>query len=104
MEMFLNFRDMAMSASREMARRTALARQPRPAGVSGPPLKFLLAEFGALAGRARTVAVERHQAGRPQPVMLLPGFGASPGRMRRMQQAFEDAGHVVQDWGLGFNL
>jgi pimeloyl-ACP methyl ester carboxylesterase len=104
MAMVFNFRDMAISASREMARRTALARQPRPAGVNGPPLKFLLAEFGALAGRARTVAMERHQAHRPQPVMLLPGFGASPGRMRRMQQAFEDAGHVVKDWGLGFNL
>jgi len=37
-------------------------------------------------------------------VMLLPGFGANPGRMRRMQQALEDAGHVVQDWGLGLNF
>jgi pimeloyl-ACP methyl ester carboxylesterase len=102
--MFHNFRDLALSASREMARRTALARQPRPAGVSGPPLKFLLAEFGALAGRNRPIAMERHQTHRPQPVMLLPGFGASPGRMRRMHHALEDAGHVVQDWGLGFNL
>lgn len=104
MEMFWSFRDIAMSASREMARRTALARQPRPAGVSGPPLKLLLAEFGALAGRARPAKVERHVASRPQPVMIIPGFGANPARMRQMHLAIEAAGHSVEDWGLGFNL
>jgi len=102
--MFGNFRDRALGASREMARRTALARQPRPDGVSGPPLRLLLAEVGALAGRARPREIASHVAHRPQPVMLLPGFGAHPGRMRRMERALQDAGHAAQDWGLGFNL
>jgi pimeloyl-ACP methyl ester carboxylesterase len=91
-------------ASRELARRTALARQPRPEGVSGPPLKLLLGELGALAGRSRPVALDGHVARNPQPVMLLPGFGAHPGRMRRMQRALAASGHSAEDWGLGFNL
>jgi pimeloyl-ACP methyl ester carboxylesterase len=96
MAMFLGFR--------EMARRTALARQPRPAGVSGPPLRLLLAEFGALAGRARGGGGASYIANNPQPVMILPGFGAHPARMRRMHLALEAAGHTVRDWGMGFNL
>jgi pimeloyl-ACP methyl ester carboxylesterase len=72
--------------------------------VSGPPLKLLLAELGALAGRNRPAEASRHVAQLPQPVMLLPGFGAHPGRMRRLQEALEAAGHSAQDWGLGFNL
>ncbi len=103
--MFDNFRDRALSASREITRRTALARQPGPVGVSGPPLKLLLGEIGALAGRARPAGKsEGYVARRPQPVMLLPGFGAHPGRMRRMELALQAAGHDAQDWGLGFNL
>jgi pimeloyl-ACP methyl ester carboxylesterase len=99
-----SWRDAALGARRELARRTALARQPRPAGVSGPPLKLLLGEIGALAGRTRSVRVDRYCARNPQPVMLLPGFGAHPNRMRRMQAAIAAAGHAVEDWGLGFNL
>jgi pimeloyl-ACP methyl ester carboxylesterase len=93
-----------LGARKELARRTALARQPRPDGVSGPPLKLLLGELGALAGRHRPAKLDRHVARNPQPVMLLPGFGAHPGRMRRMQLALEVAGHSAEDWGLGFNL
>lgn len=96
--------DSLFGARRELVRRTALARQPRPEGVSGPPLRLLLGELGALAARARSAQVPSHVARRPQPVMLLPGFGAHPGRMRRMEQALRDAGHDAQDWGLGFNL
>lgn len=106
--MFDSFRDRALVAGREMARRTALARQPRPEGVSGPSLRLLLGEIGALAGRVprpmRGGAPDGHVASRPQPVMLLPGFAAHPGRMKRMQQALVAAGHYAQDWGLGFNL
>ncbi|MCW1428800.1 esterase/lipase family protein [Novosphingobium sp. JCM 18896] len=102
--MFGTFRDRAMGASREVVRRTALARQPRPEGVSGPPLKLLLAELGALAGRGLPREVPHHIAHNPQPVMLLPGFGAHPGRMRRMELALCAAGHEAQDWGMGFNF
>jgi pimeloyl-ACP methyl ester carboxylesterase len=99
-----SWRDAALEARRELVRRTALARQPRPVGVNGPSLKLLLGELGALAGRGRPAMVEQYVARRPQPVMLLPGFAANPGRMRQMQQAITAAGHVAQDWGLGFNL
>ncbi|HQS96943.1 MAG: alpha/beta hydrolase [Novosphingobium sp. 17-62-19] len=91
----------------EMARRGALAFQPRPAGVRGP-------KWQALLGELRT-PVEHWQATR-QPrivsepsapsraVMLLPGFGTHPARMKPLGRALEAAGHRVSDWGLGFNF
>lgn len=93
-----------LGARKELARRTALARQPRPEGVSGPSMRLLLGEIGALAARARPGAAQPYTASRPQPVMLLPGFGAHPSRMKRMREALEASGHAAQDWGLGFNL
>ncbi len=87
----------------ELARRTALARQPQPQGISAPPLRLLLGELGIL-GRRRQGSLAGHTASAPQPVMLLPGFGAHPVRMRRMQRALDAAGHSAHEWGLGFNL
>jgi pimeloyl-ACP methyl ester carboxylesterase len=89
---------------RELARRTALARQPRPRGVTAPPLRLLLSEIGGLAGWLRPVAVPSYPARNPLPVMIFPGFGAHPARMRQMRGAIEAAGHSAEDWGLGFNL
>ncbi|MET1755374.1 alpha/beta fold hydrolase [Novosphingobium sp. RD2P27] len=86
----------------EILRRSALAREPRPEGVSGPPLRYLLGELASF----RRVP-ERHEpakARNPQPVMLLPGFGAHPVRMRPMADALTGAGHSLHDWGLGLNL
>src|SRR5690606_28495105 len=40
----------------------------------------------------------------PRVVMLLPGFGTHPLRMRYMARCLERAGHKVKRWGLGFNL
>lgn len=85
----------------ELARRAALARQPRPHGVQGPPMRLLLGEFTSRRGGG---TIADHRAERPQPVMLLPGFGAHPVRMRRMARALAEAGHDPHDWGLGFNL
>ena len=90
-------------ARRELARRAALARQPRPEGVSGPSLRLLLGELGVLVGIVRRPVLPA-PALDPQPVMLLPGFGAHPVRMRRMLRALEAAGHAPHEWGLGFNL
>jgi hypothetical protein len=89
-------------ARSELARRAALARQPRPDGVNGPKVGLLLAELRALGGRRGEIPA--HVAANPQPVMLLPGFGAHPVRMRRMGEALEAAGHTAYQWGLGFNL
>ena len=90
------------AARAEVVRRAALARQTSPEGVKGPSLRLLLGEIGALSRRKLPAAPA--VATRPQPVMLLPGFGAHPMRMRKMQRALEDAGHSAVDWGLGFNL
>jgi pimeloyl-ACP methyl ester carboxylesterase len=88
-----------------LARRTALARQPRPEGVSGPRIGLLLSELRILSGlRGPRSPMPAHVARNPQPVMLLPGFGAHPQRMKRMSDALEAAGHTVHQWGLGFNL
>ena len=84
-------------------RRAELARQPQPSGVRTPPLALLWRELGDLLGGPIEVRrIER--AVRSRPVMLLPGFGAHPRRMRRLARALAAAGHRPHDWGLGFNL
>ncbi|CCA94124.1 triacylglycerol lipase [Novosphingobium sp. PP1Y] len=86
-----------------LARRAALARQPRPEGARAPSLRLFLAELASLRrGRPKPVAVEKSE--HPQVVMLLPGFGAHPNRMRPMADALAEAGHSVHEWGLGFNF
>jgi len=87
----------------EIARRRALARQPQPAGVGTPARSLLLGELGALVPRRYPVS-DMPAAGRPRPVMLVPGFLASPFSMRPMRRMLGAAGHQVSDWGLGFNL
>lgn len=86
-----------------LRRRAELARQPRPAGIATPPARLLWRELGVLLGLRRPVPAVC-PAACPGVVMLLPGFGAHPARMRPMAQALALAGHRVSDWGLGFNL
>ena len=90
-----------------IARRLDLLRRKRPAEVHGPGPRLLLGEpLSFLEPLARpfrkqaTLAVTAH----PRVVMLLPGFGTHPFRMRRMARELERAGHKVKRWGLGFNL
>lgn len=88
-----------------LSQRTALARHPRPDGVSGPPARLLLGELAQFSRPSLLGARKSYPAAiRPQPVMLLPGFFSHPRRMRPMQDALGRAGHLVEDWGLGFNL
>ena len=88
------------------ARRAALAGERRPNGVKGPPLRHLLGELRVFAEPVRrigrTFPIRRAKEART--VMLLPGFGTHPVRMRYMAQQLERAGHKVKRWGLGFNL
>jgi len=49
------------------------------------------------------LALRSRVAARPQPVILLPGFGAGPGSMRFMESFLRRRGHDVRDWGLGKN-
>jgi pimeloyl-ACP methyl ester carboxylesterase len=93
----------AAEARAELARRAVLARMPAPEGITGPPLRRLLGELGVL-GRRSMGSLEPYESLNPHGVMMLPGFGAHPLRMRRMKRALEDAGHRPHEWGLGFNL
>lgn len=88
----------------EFSRRTQLARSPQPQGVRAPAARLL---FGEVAEWQRRLGGSAHlpqQARNPQPVMLLPGFAAHPRRMRPLHDALGEAGHLAEDWGLGFNL
>lgn len=90
----------------EFGRRVALAREPQPQDARAPRLALLAAELGYLvepvlrAFRPWSPAL----ATRPRTVMLLPGFGAHPLRMRYMARQLEAAGHKVKRWGMGFNF
>lgn len=92
---------------REVARRGALAFQPRPSEARGPAWTRLLGELKTpyevwSAGRGPVVPSPPQDASHP--VMLLPGFGTHPARMGALRHALEAVGHRVCDWGLGFNF
>jgi hypothetical protein len=94
----------------EIALRQALLTQAHPTQARGPALARLLSELTTpievwRARRAARRGPQREQMDdRSRPVMLLPGFGTHPARMRSHQRALTDAGHRVSDWGLGFNF
>ena len=89
-----------------MARRIALAREPQPSDARPPRLGLLLAELGYVAEPFKRMLAPWKPAPAlaPRTVMLLPGFGAHPVRMRYMARQLEAAGHKVKRWGQGFNL
>jgi len=92
----------------ELARRNALARQPQPDGVRGPHWRLFLGELGSRyeswrAWRALG-AWQPTASARTTPVMLVPGFGTHPIRMRALRRGLCAAGHAVGDWGLGWNF
>ena len=97
-----------VSLRNEVLRRHALARRPQPEGVVTPSRGLLLGELRTRweSWRAwrglRGVAPLRCSL--PGGVMLVPGFGTHPLRMRSLQRGLEAAGHRVEDWGLGWNL
>jgi pimeloyl-ACP methyl ester carboxylesterase len=91
----------------EIARRGALAFQPRPPDARGPKWQALLGELRTPVEHwqaSRQAPVPSEPAAQPRAVMLLPGFGTHPVRMKPLRLALEAAGHRVSDWGLGFNF
>ncbi len=103
MMMLARLQQAAFDAGDGLRRRAILVRQPAPPGVRAPPLGLLWRELGVLFGSRR--GLDRViRAERPVPVMLLPGFGAHPARMRHLAAALEQAGHRVHHWGMGFNF
>ncbi|WP_375290260.1 esterase/lipase family protein [Qipengyuania sp.] len=102
----LNFASGLQAGTAELARRIALAREAQPEDVQPPRLGRFVAELSWLAEPFirpfRRIKVQ--PAAHPATVMLLPGFGAHPSRMRYLAKHLESAGHRVKRWGLGFNL
>lgn len=94
----------------ELARRVQLAREAEPVQAPRPSMRYLLGEFAALSYPFRKLYARKVQhyalpkAHRPRMVMLLPGFGTHPARMRYFAETLEEAGHAVKRWGLGFNF
>lgn len=97
----------------ELVRRGTLALQPRPKGVRGPKWQALLGELRTPIEHWQATRQPRNAARVPcqsdgivesRAVMLLPGFGTHPGRMKPLARALESEGHRVSDWGLGFNF
>ncbi len=94
-------------AGTELARRVSLAREvcPEEFELGKPRLLRLLGEaqvlFEPLRRARRKVPVAL--AANRQVVMILPGFGAHPMRMRYLARHLERAGHVTKRWGLGRN-
>ncbi len=87
-----------------LAARIALARAVQPTGVPRPPLRYLAAELRELRHGLRLARVAPVGDAEPHPVLLVPGFFATPRRMWRMRMALQRAGHVVHDWPFGINL
>ncbi len=94
----------------ELERRRALAFQPRPSDARGPAIGRFLGELRTpyelwQAGRAAPLRVTPQPIAEvSHPVMLLPGFGTHPARMKGLGKRLSAAGHRVSDWGLGFNF
>lgn len=95
-----------VAGAAEVARRLELAREPHPEDVPRPPLRRLAAELNWVVEPIKRIfrnfTVE--QSAHPRTVMLIPGFGAHPLRMRYMAKKLELAGHTAKRWGQGFNL
>lgn len=96
-------------ADSDWARRMELAREPDPDGAGGPRLWYLISELGYLFEPLRRLyrslfkPFRLARARSPRTVMILPGFGTNPMRMRYFARRLEDAGHTVKRWGCGYN-
>lgn len=90
----------------ELARRWELASGHYPEQEAGKPrLLRLLGELDFLIEPLRRLwrRIDIAPTTRPQTVLIVPGFGAGPDRMRYMARLLEQAGHRTKRWGLGFN-
>ncbi|ANK13973.1 hypothetical protein A9D12_00780 [Erythrobacter neustonensis] len=94
-------------AATQIARRVALAREACPQEYESGKPRFIrfLGEAQVLLEPVRRPRRKLAIAptANPQVVMLLPGFGAHPMRMRYLARQMEAAGHTAKRWGLGFN-
>ena len=92
--------------STELGRRLSLAAEPCPDAARGPRALLLMQEFlwPLEPVKRKFSMLEIRPAVRPRHVLLIPGFGAHPLRMRWLAGRLEEAGHTVKDWKQGINL
>ncbi|GAA4644389.1 hypothetical protein GCM10023115_23490 [Pontixanthobacter gangjinensis] len=90
----------------DLSRRIELARQGNPDAAARPKIRHTLAEARVVVEPALRLfrKMDIEAAVTPRTVMLLPGFGTHPVRMKYMAQQLERAGHTVKRWGMGFNF
>lgn len=91
-----------------IGKRVALAREacPEEEEAGKPHPARMLAEMAWVLEpfrRSRRSAATPPVTANPQTVMILPGFGTGPFRMRYMAKALDAAGHVTKRWGAGYN-
>lgn len=90
-----------------VARRLKLLRGRTPDDAHAPPLRLFYAELGAVLEPLRRrlrPPLPIQSAANPRVVILLPGFGTGPSRLRYLASQLERAGHKVKEWKLGHNL
>ncbi len=75
--------------------------------ISAPPLRLLLREARIFPemGRYyfRGMDLERLPKGGGQPIMIVPGFGASDWGTRPLRRALNELGFAAHGWGQGYN-
>ena len=89
----------------ELVRRIQLASEPEDEPVSRPRLWRLAGELECMVEPLRRMVRKTDvlPSAKPSIVLILPGFGTHPGRMRYMARQIERAGHKTKRWGLGWN-
>lgn len=99
-------KEQAEQLAARIARRAALVRDANPEQAKGPSIWKWLGEAEALGARFRKDlrSIEVQPSADPKMVMLLPGFGTGPTRMRFLARQIERAGHKVKRWGMGLNF
>ncbi len=88
-------------------RRARLWRSQPPGNAARPSQWLFLGESLSMAEpllRNMRAPLEMPVATQHQVVILIPGFGTHPLRMRYMARKLEEAGHRVKRWGMGFNF
>jgi pimeloyl-ACP methyl ester carboxylesterase len=88
-------------------RRAELMRAEPPGNAARPSQALFLGESLSLVEpvlRNLRAPLQVPVAAVSKVVILIPGFGTHPLRMRYMARKLEEAGHKVKRWGLGFNF
>lgn len=101
------FTERADALAEAVQRRAVLWRSQPPGNAARPSQMLFLGESLSMAEpvlRKLRAPLQVPVAASQKVVILIPGFGTHPLRMRYMARKLEEAGHIVKRWGLGFNF